>query len=73
MIPKKGFFHSSFAKCQGIWNKTGRSKLAREVVEDKCELQIIRPVATRWNSTCLATKRIIRIIDEKGEDHQECM
>ncbi|KAL1249120.1 hypothetical protein QQF64_020125 [Cirrhinus molitorella] len=52
----------------GIWNKTGRSYLASEVVEDKCELQIIRPVATRWNSTCLATDRIIRIIDEKGED-----
>lgn len=64
----KSIFRSSFTKCQGIWKKTGRSHLAREVVEDKCELQIICPIATRWNSTCLATKRIIHIIDEKGED-----
>ncbi|XP_076745143.1 uncharacterized protein LOC112434612 isoform X2 [Maylandia zebra] len=54
-----------FAKCQAIWNKT---HLANEVVEDKCELQIIRPNATQWNSTYLAIERIIRIIDEKGEN-----
>ncbi|KAL4008214.1 hypothetical protein ACER0C_002066 [Sarotherodon galilaeus] len=35
---------------------------------NKCELQIIRPNATRWNSTYLAIERIIHIIDEKGED-----
>uniref|UniRef100_A0A9J7Z8S9 Transposase n=1 Tax=Cyprinus carpio carpio TaxID=630221 RepID=A0A9J7Z8S9_CYPCA len=64
----KRLFRATFAKCQAIWNKTGRSHLASEVVEDKCGLQIIRPNATRWNSTCLATERIIRIIDEKGED-----
>ncbi|XP_051792179.1 E3 SUMO-protein ligase ZBED1-like [Erpetoichthys calabaricus] len=64
----KRLFRATFAKCQGIWNKTGRSHLASEVVEDKCGLQIIRPSATRWNSTYLAIERIIRIIDEKGED-----
>ncbi|XP_039602561.1 uncharacterized protein LOC120524841 [Polypterus senegalus] len=64
----KRLFRATFAKCQGIWNKTGRSSLASEVVEDKCGLQIIRPSATRWNSTYLAIERIIRIIDEKGED-----
>ncbi|KAI2646926.1 hypothetical protein H4Q32_029683 [Labeo rohita] len=58
----KRLFRSIFAKCQGIWNKTG------EVVEDKCELQIIHLVATRWNSACLATERIICITDEKGQD-----
>ncbi|KAJ8273932.1 hypothetical protein GJAV_G00107110 [Gymnothorax javanicus] len=64
----KRLSRATFAKCQAIWNKTGRSHLANEVVEDKCELQIIRPNATRWNSTYLAIERIIRIIDEKGED-----
>ncbi|KAL3981287.1 myomegalin [Sarotherodon galilaeus] len=64
----KRLSRATFAKCQAIWNKTGRSHLANEVVEDKCELQIIHPNATRWNSTYLAIERIIRIIDEKGED-----
>nr|XP_024658474.1 uncharacterized protein LOC112434940 [Maylandia zebra] len=61
----KRLSRASFAKCQAIWNKT---HLANEVVEDKCELQIIRPNATQWNSTYLAIERIIRIIDEKGEN-----
>ncbi|XP_076740614.1 uncharacterized protein LOC143418886 [Maylandia zebra] len=64
----KRLSRASFAKCQAIWNKTGRSHSANEVVEDKCELQIICPNATRWNSTYLAIERIIRIIDEKEED-----
>lgn len=64
----KRLSRATFAKCQAIWNKTGRSHLANEVVEDKCELQIIHPNATRWNSTYLAIERIIHIIDEKGED-----
>ncbi|CAI5646501.1 unnamed protein product [Oreochromis niloticus] len=64
----KRLSRATFAKCQAIWNKTDRSHLANEVVEDKCELQIIHPNATRWNSTYLAIERIIRIIDEKGED-----
>lgn len=64
----KRLSRANFAKCQGIWNKTGRSHLASEVVEDKCELQLIRPDATQWNSTYLAIERIIRIVDEKGED-----
>lgn len=59
---------ATFAKCQAIWHKTGQSHLANEVVEDQCELQIIRPNGTRWNSTYLAIERIICIIDEKGED-----
>ncbi len=64
----KRLSRATFAKCQGIWNKTGRSHLANDVVEERCELQIIRPNAMRWNSTYLAIERILRIIDEKGED-----
>lgn len=54
----KRLFRATFAKCQAIWNKTGRSHLASEVVEDKCGLQIIHPNATQWNSTCLALKEL---------------
>lgn len=51
-----------------MWNKTGRSTLAAEVVENERKLQLICPNQTRWNSTYLAVERITRIIQEKGED-----
>ncbi len=59
---------AAFGKCQAMWNKSGRSYMAAEIVEDQCKLQLIRPNQTRWNSTYLAVERIIRIIQEKGED-----
>uniref|UniRef100_A0A4W5NDB7 Uncharacterized protein n=1 Tax=Hucho hucho TaxID=62062 RepID=A0A4W5NDB7_9TELE len=64
----KSLSRSSFAKCQAMWNKTGRSTLAAEVVENEYKLQLIRPNQTRWNSTFLAVERITRIIQENGED-----
>lgn len=42
--------------------------MAAEVVERECDLQLIRPIQTRWNSTYMAVERIIRIIEEKGDD-----
>jgi hypothetical protein len=63
----KRLSRSSFAKCQGLWNKTGRSYTAAEFVQDQCQLQLIRPNQTRWNSTYMAIERLLRIIDDKGE------
>ena len=40
---------STFAKCSSLWNKSSRSTTASEVIEDHCKLQLVRPVATRWN------------------------
>ncbi|RXN35686.1 zinc finger BED domain-containing 1-like protein [Labeo rohita] len=51
-----------------MWNKSGRSYMAAEIVEDQYKLQLIRPNQTRWNSTYMAVERIIWIIQEKGED-----
>lgn len=51
-----------------IWNTTCRSYMAAEVVEDNFQLQFIRPNQTRSNSTFMAVERIIRIIQEKGEE-----
>ncbi|KAL3992499.1 P2X purinoceptor 3 [Sarotherodon galilaeus] len=53
----KRLSHATFAKCQAIWNKTCRSHLANEVVEDKRELQIIRPNATRLSPAEVAFLR----------------
>uniref|UniRef100_A0A9J7X2D1 Transposase n=1 Tax=Cyprinus carpio carpio TaxID=630221 RepID=A0A9J7X2D1_CYPCA len=64
----KQLSRAAFGKCQAMWNKSGRSYMAAEIVEDKCKLQLIRPNKTRWNSTYMAVERIIRIIQENGED-----
>ena len=63
----KRLSRAAFGKCQGLWNKTGRSHMAAETVEEECNLQFIRPNQTRWNSTYMAVERIIQIIHEKGE------
>ena len=64
----KRLSRAAFGKCQAMWNKTGRSYMAAEVVEENCQLQLIRPNQTRWNSTFMAVERIIRIVQEKGEE-----
>ncbi|XP_067283542.1 uncharacterized protein [Pseudorasbora parva] len=58
---------STFAKCSSPWNKSSRSTTASEVIEDHCKLQLVRPVATRWNSLFSAVERIVRITKEQGE------
>ncbi|XP_073714907.1 uncharacterized protein [Misgurnus anguillicaudatus] len=58
---------STFAKCSSLWNKSSRSTTASEVIEDHCKLQLVRPVATRWNSLFSAVERIVRITREQGE------
>ncbi|KAJ8416379.1 hypothetical protein AAFF_G00356670 [Aldrovandia affinis] len=51
-----------------MWNKTGRSSLAFEVVDSECKLQFIRPNKTRWNSQYMAVERITHILNEQGEE-----
>ena len=59
---------SAFGKCQSLWNKYGRSATAVETVTDSFGLGLKRPNATRWNSVFMATERLTRIINEKGDD-----
>ena len=63
----KRVYRSAFGKCQGLWNKCGRSVKAAEAVEDACSLQLLRPIATRWNSTFMAVERLLKILEKKGE------
>ncbi|XP_058601183.1 uncharacterized protein LOC131520737 isoform X2 [Onychostoma macrolepis] len=63
----KKLSRSSFSKCQALWNKTSRSTIAAEVVEEHCKLQLLQPNATRWNSFYLAVERIVRILKDQGE------
>lgn len=59
---------SAFAKCQGLWNKYGRSALAVDTVMEAFSLGLKRPNSTRWNSVFYAVERLLRLIDENGED-----
>ncbi|XP_058242359.1 uncharacterized protein LOC131351136 [Hemibagrus wyckioides] len=60
-------FHSAFSKCWSLWNKSGRSTAAAEIIKEKCKLQLLRPNETRWNSLFLGLERIVRIMREQGE------
>ena len=64
----------AFAKCQGLWNKYGRSSLAADAVIDSYGLGLKKPNQTRWNSVFMAVERLVRLINEHGEDsfHSLC-
>ena len=64
----KRLSRSTFAKCQGLWNKSSRSTQAAEIIAKNCKLQLVRPVDTRWNSLFYAVERLVRIISEQGEE-----
>ena len=59
---------AAFAKCQALWNKYGRSALAVDTVMEAFSLGLKRPNSTRWNSVFFAVERLLRLIDENGED-----
>ncbi|XP_053089505.1 uncharacterized protein LOC128317070 [Pangasianodon hypophthalmus] len=58
---------STFAKCQALYNKTSRSAINAEIVQEECKLQFIQPNHTRWNSVYSAAERVMRILKEQGE------
>ena len=71
----KKLSRSAFAKCQGLWNKYGRSSLAADAVIDLYGLGLKKPNQTRWNSVFMAVERLVRPIIEHGEDgfHSLCL
>jgi hypothetical protein len=59
---------SALAKCQGLWNKFGRSALVVDAVTEAFQLGLKRPNQTRWNSVYFAIQRLIKLIQTHGED-----
>ena len=57
----KKLSRASFAKCQALWNKTGRAVQAKEIIDEERPLQIKRPCSTRWNSVLDAVQRLNKI------------
>ena len=56
----------TFAKYQALWNKTTRSVLAAEVLENESSLQLKRFCSMRWNSVYDVVRRSNQIIEQKG-------
>lgn len=57
----KKLYLSAMAKANAIWNKSSRSVQTAEVVIEICELALIKPNQTRWNSWYMAIQRLVRI------------
>jgi hypothetical protein len=57
----KKLSRASFAKCQALWNKTGRAVQAKEIIDEESPLQIKRPCSTRWNSVFDSVQRLNKI------------
>ena len=54
---------SVFAKCQGLWNKQGRSTQFADLVHEKFKLYFVVPNSTRWNSVFHSMERIQRFLE----------
>ncbi|CAB4002478.1 transposase [Paramuricea clavata] len=57
----KKLSRASFAKCQALWDNTGRAVQAKEIIDEESLLQIKRPCSTRWNSVFDAVQRLNKI------------
>ncbi|ODM87351.1 Protein stand still, partial [Orchesella cincta] len=60
----KKLLRDSFSKCHAVWNKVGRSVKSSELVRNLLGKNLIRPVATRWNSTFDAVTRLLEFRDK---------
>ena len=61
----KKIYRSTFGKCQGLWNKYGRSALAVKSVTDVYGLGLKRPYVIRWNSVL---QRMVWLMKNQGDD-----
>jgi hypothetical protein len=61
----KKISRSTFGKCQALWNKQSRSPLAADTVKDICDIYLVLPNATRWNSHYDACARLVKIGENK--------
>lgn len=57
----KTVYRSATAKCTALWNKTSRSTLATETVDELVSKKLLVPCTTRWNSFYDALARICEI------------
>ncbi|XP_060783091.1 uncharacterized protein LOC132890299 [Neoarius graeffei] len=65
--PTSGFHAQPFRSVGDFGTKAQDLPQQQRSSKKNCKLQLLRPIATRWNSLFLAVERIIRITREQGE------
>nr|XP_033798231.1 uncharacterized protein LOC117359480 isoform X2 [Geotrypetes seraphini] len=60
----KRIFQSAMAKCAVLWNKTSQSSQVADIVQEKCNMQLIIPNAIQWNSFFYAVQKVYSIVDK---------
>jgi len=59
----KRMYHVTFGKLTALWNFTHRSTLASDEVEAICNMKLIVPCPTRWNSFYDSINRVLLLKD----------
>ncbi len=59
---------SVFAKCQGLWNKQGRTTQFADLVHEKFKLYFLVPNSTRWNSVFYSMERVQKFLQISTEN-----
>ena len=64
----KRILRSTFAKCQGIWNKQNMSNNVALIIQRECGVYFKTPVVTRWNSMYDSLKRFQILLRKSGDN-----
>jgi hypothetical protein len=62
-VPYKKMYHTTFGKLTALWNLTHRSTSASDEVETICNMKLIVPCPTRWNSLYDSVNRVLLLKD----------
>ncbi|XP_039596674.1 uncharacterized protein zgc:161969 isoform X2 [Polypterus senegalus] len=66
--PSRKLYRSAMAKCSSIWNKSHRSSLAAEAIQDIAKMQLTVPSVTRWNSEFRAISKVVGLSEDQLRD-----
>lgn len=56
------------ATLQALWNKASRSSKVSDLITEKTGKSLLKPNATRWNSTFYAVERVLEFTEDAVRD-----